>query len=137
MPFFTTSSNIELGISHLFTVKLKSNNDFPILDSIAKANNVKIVGNHTFRPLWYTLSCDIGSTANTFHETKLFQYAIPDVMEELQLLEFLPPPSDPLFSTQWNFLNTGQSGGTPNADVNITGAWDITKGSSNNSCSST
>ncbi|SHM36891.1 Subtilase family protein [Cyclobacterium lianum] len=137
MPFFTTAANIELGISHLFTVKLKSNNDFPILDSIAKANKVKIVGNHTFRPLWYTLSCDIGSLgnalqmANTFYETKLFQYAIPDIMEEPQILELSPPPSDPLFSTQWNFLNTGQAGGTPNADVNITGAWGITKGSSN------
>ncbi|WP_209331175.1 S8 family serine peptidase [Lunatimonas salinarum] len=137
MPFFSIDSNIEVGISHLFTVRLKSSTDFALLDSIANANNVKIVGNHTFRPLWYTLSCDIGSKgnalqmANTFYETKLFQFAIPDIMEDIEFLGLLPPPSDPLFSTQWNFLNTGQSGGTPNADINITGAWDITKGASN------
>jgi len=90
MPFFTINPNIEVGISHLFTVRLKSSNDFALLDSIADANNVKIVGNHTFRPLWYTLSCDIRSTgnalqmANFFYETKFFQYAIPDIMEDIQ-----------------------------------------------------
>ncbi len=90
MPFFNIDPNIEVGISHLFTVKLKSSNDFALLDSIAGSNNVKIVGNHTFRPLWYTLSCDIRSTgnalqmANTFYETRFFQYAIPDIMEDIQ-----------------------------------------------------
>jgi hypothetical protein len=53
MPFFQTEKGLEIGISHLFTVNLKSSSDFAALDSIAKANSVKIVGNHTFRPLWY------------------------------------------------------------------------------------
>jgi hypothetical protein len=69
--------------------------------------------------------------ANIFYESGLFQYAIPDMMEEIKFSEAFSNPSDPLFLNQWNFLNTGQSGGTPNADINITGAWDITKGSSN------
>lgn len=32
-------------------------------------------------------------------------------------------PNDPFFEEQWNFLNTGQNGGTPGADVNATEAW--------------
>ena len=42
-------------------------------------------------------------------------------------------PNDPNFDDQWGFKNTGQNGcggnGLPGADINITGAWDITTGS--------
>ena len=38
-------------------------------------------------------------------------------------------PTDPSFGLQWDFENTGQSGGTPGADVNAVSAWDITTGS--------
>jgi len=37
-------------------------------------------------------------------------------------------PDDPLFDQQWQYLNTGQSGGTPNADIDADLAWDITTG---------
>ena len=52
----------------------------------------------------------------------------PDfVMEVVKRLT----PNDPLFPGQWHWNNTGQSGGTANADVNAPQAWDITTGSSN------
>ncbi len=37
-------------------------------------------------------------------------------------------PSDPLFDQQWALNNTGQSGGTPDADVDAPEAWDIATG---------
>ena len=37
-------------------------------------------------------------------------------------------PNDPNFPTQWNFQNTGQSGGTVGADIDAVNAWDITTG---------
>jgi Subtilase family/Secretion system C-terminal sorting domain len=37
-------------------------------------------------------------------------------------------PSDPMFDQQWALNNTGQSGGTPDADVDAPEAWDITTG---------
>ncbi|MCB9897481.1 MAG: S8 family serine peptidase [Planctomycetes bacterium] len=37
-------------------------------------------------------------------------------------------PNDPGFPNQWNLKNTGQSGGTPGADVNAVAAWDLTGG---------
>lgn len=37
-------------------------------------------------------------------------------------------PDDPLFNFQWQWLNTGQSGGTANADIDMELAWDITTG---------
>ena len=39
-------------------------------------------------------------------------------------------PNDARFSEQWALHNTGQSGGTPGADISAVDAWDITTGSS-------
>jgi len=37
-------------------------------------------------------------------------------------------PNDNSFPMQWNLFNTGQSGGTPGADIKATEAWNITTG---------
>jgi subtilisin family serine protease len=37
-------------------------------------------------------------------------------------------PDDPMFDQQWALNNTGQSGGTPDADIDAPEAWDITTG---------
>lgn len=39
-------------------------------------------------------------------------------------------PDDPMFGSQWHLDNTGQSGGTPGADIQAVDAWDITTGDS-------
>ncbi len=39
-------------------------------------------------------------------------------------------PNDPQFGTLWGLHNTGQSGGTPDADIDAPEAWNITTGSS-------
>jgi hypothetical protein len=42
--------------------------------------------------------------------------------------DFANFPNDPLFSDQWGLHNTGQSGGTPDADIDAPEAWDISTG---------
>ena len=37
-------------------------------------------------------------------------------------------PNDPLFSSQWQYINNGLSGGVVDADLDIEEAWDITTG---------
>lgn len=37
-------------------------------------------------------------------------------------------PNDPLFPLQWHLLNTGQGGGTPGIDSNVTNVWDLYRG---------
>ncbi len=37
-------------------------------------------------------------------------------------------PSDDSFNQQWALNNTGQAGGTPGADIDAPGAWDVTTG---------
>jgi subtilisin family serine protease len=40
-------------------------------------------------------------------------------------------PNDPQFDSQWHYNNTGQSGGTPGADISLTEAWLIETGNQN------
>jgi subtilisin family serine protease len=40
-------------------------------------------------------------------------------------------PNDTYFTSLWAMRNTGQRGGTPNADIDAVSAWDITTGSDN------
>jgi thermitase len=39
-------------------------------------------------------------------------------------------PNDPRYPSQWQYENTGQTGGTPDADIDASGAWQKTLGSS-------
>src|SRR5262249_6458848 len=50
-------------------------------------------------------------------------YAQPDYRVHVSL-----NPNDPLFSSQWDMNNTGQTGGTPDADIDAPEAWDRTTG---------
>lgn len=54
------------------------------------------------------------------------EYAEPNF-----LVSALAVPNDPSFPQLWGLYNTGQTGGTPGADIQATAAWDITTGSSN------
>ncbi len=40
-------------------------------------------------------------------------------------------PNDPYFPMQWHLQNTGQSGGTPGADIDVLRAWAVTTGDPN------
>ncbi|MFA6544337.1 MAG: S8 family serine peptidase [Limisphaerales bacterium] len=37
-------------------------------------------------------------------------------------------PNDPFFTNQWHLRNTGQNGGTPGMDINVTNVWDNFRG---------
>ena len=45
------------------------------------------------------------------------------------LLAVSSVPNDPMFGQQWDMQNTGQDGGKPGADIEVTSAWNVTKGS--------
>ncbi|MFI9206014.1 S8 family peptidase [Streptomyces sp. NPDC053048] len=59
------------------------------------------------------------------HENPKFVFAEPSFVEHVpQRLR----PSDPKYSEQWQWRNTGANGGVPDADVHIEPAWDKTLG---------
>ena len=55
------------------------------------------------------------------------EYAEPNyIVHALYLI-----PNDPMRNNLWGLHNTGQTGGTPDADIDAPEAWDVTTGSSN------
>lgn len=61
--------------------------------------------------------------ADLFQEDNIL-YAEPDFLVELDAI-----PDDPQFGSQWHYNNTGQSFGTPDADIDLPEAWDTFTGS--------
>lgn len=131
-PFFKTENGVEVGLSHLFYVKLKSESDVSKLNKLADENIVEVIGNNEYMPLWYTLSCSKKSTgnalelANKFYESGLFEEAQPDLMSD----DKTECVNDPNLNYQWNLINSGQNSGTSGVDVRFCNTRSITTGSS-------
>lgn len=125
--------NVEFGISHLLYVKLYKVADIEILRKVADLNNVNILGENKFNPLWYTLACtkssnaDALTMANRFYETGLFCHSTPDKLIE----DWFSCVDDTEWAEQWGLLNSGQHGGTNGIDINACQAWDISSGDPN------
>lgn len=120
----------EVIIFHTFFVKLKNSSDIKMLDEMAETFNVQVLGNDQYMPLWYELSVNKfskGTTleiVNKLYETNLFAYVEPNIQYKFEVGSI----SDPLFNEQWYLKNTGQNGGVVGMDIDISKAWEITKG---------
>lgn len=74
----------------------------------------------------YTLQDEIG-----FSEPVYRKQLIGNVMNPVQLLPETGvnyTPNDPQYAAQWHYHNTGQQGGTTDADIDLPEAWDINRG---------
>jgi len=131
-PSFRLNGNL-VRLSNFFYVKLKEKQDVAILERLADENDVMIVGNDSFMPSWFILSCDKNSKgnalemANLFYEKGNFSLAEPDLMVDYGV----NCRNDTFFNQQWHLNNTGQFGGTVGNDTRACQAWDITMGCGN------
>lgn len=66
---------------------------------------------------------DLVAWCELVHRTGLVRYA-----EVATRGEYLVVPNDPRYPEQWALHNTGQTGGTPGADLDAPIAWDLTAG---------
>ena len=55
-------------------------------------------------------------------------YVEPNFVLAVEPVEPAAIPNDPMFAQQWALDNTGQTGGTPGADVDAVRAWDLATG---------
>lgn len=107
-PYYLSSSGKEIGISHLFYVKLNKEQDLKKLIEYARKYNIEILGQDKYLPLWYTLSCNNNSYAdalrmsNIFYESGEFSAAEPDIMTNLVPYATSSNPNDTYFKNQWN-----------------------------------
>jgi subtilisin family serine protease/fibronectin type 3 domain-containing protein len=66
---------------------------------------------------------DVSSAVAALRRDPAVRLAEPDYIVRAAAV-----PNDPLFQAEWGLHNTGQSGGTPDADVDAPEAWDATTG---------
>ena len=128
LPSFTINGN-RIDVTNNFYVKLKTASDLGKLQQLAASHSLDIVGNNPFLPLWYTLSCTSSSSmdaieaANLFSLSGLFECSEPEISfyntssVDIEL-------NDEFYEEQWALHNYNY----PGIDINIEGAWSITKG---------
>lgn len=122
--FYTSPSGVDVGISHLFYVKLKSLSDKDKLDKMADKYQVDILGNNEYLPKWYTLACnentegDALQMANLFYESGFFEASEPDLMPED--LGSFSTPNDTYYGNQWNLSGSNS--------INWLSAYQLTQG---------
>ena len=63
--------------------------------------------------------------SRALYETGRFAWAEPNLVQAYKKSDV---PNDPLFANQWHLNNTGQGGGTVDADSDLVEAWDIEDG---------
>ena len=127
-PYFKNRNKDVVGLSNFFYVKLKESSDSILLRREAEKEHAIIMWQNEFTPLWYLLSVTDRSRFNTmeisnrFFESGLFQYATPDLIEDVKICT-----SDPYFGQQWGLKNSIQNGGTT-VDIKVTDAWLLSTG---------
>ncbi len=82
--------------------------------------------------IWKFSGISVESALAKYGASALFEYIEPDyIVTAGALTPKATTPNDPSFSSLWGLNNTGQSGGTLDADIDAPEAWDIQKGNPN------
>jgi hypothetical protein len=99
--------------------------------SFISSNGLTVVENGRFRSRVYVVRHDsevpgsIVQVANDLYENSLTDWCHPNFVCDL-ILDSIP--NDPLFSSQWNFRNIGQTFCYAGTDLSAELAWEITTG---------
>jgi PKD repeat protein/subtilisin family serine protease len=128
-PFYQYGT-IRQTLTNRFIVKLNQLSDYSLLQQMAQSEGAIITKATPYTNDIYILEA-VGNKepialANIFHESGLFAFAEPDFIFFMEKMT-----SDPLYADQWSIENLGNStypGATPNADMDVDSAWNITTG---------
>ena len=125
-PYYERGKGAEsIGTSDRFCVKIKDS-ESDVLFKMAAGLGVQIIEEVPYMPEWYIMSI-IGTEFESSVEATNFFYesGICEDVDPLFMFEFRPNSvNDPYFNEQWALKNTAN----PDYDINIEGAWTITKG---------
>jgi subtilisin family serine protease len=111
--------------------EFKPGTDYEQIASLNNESGVEIampgaLDNQFVLNLTEAASVDALEAANRYQESNLTVFAQPNFVTPLDFREFIP--DDSLFGNQWNHQNSGLEGGTIDADVDSSLAWDFTQG---------
>lgn len=116
---------------HRILIKYKKQRNLSIQSSVKiRAENLyslKEIHYFSFIDVYlYKTNLDTRSVIENLNKNVAVLFAEPDYMVKTDIV-----PNDPLFANLWGLHNTGQTGGSTDADIDAPEAWDITTGSPN------
>jgi subtilisin family serine protease/Ca2+-binding RTX toxin-like protein len=99
-------------------------------------NDLRVVSTKTISltgaQVWKFSEISVESALAKYSTSSLFEYIEPDyIVTAGALTPKSTIPNDPSFTQLWGLNNTGQSGGTVDADIDAPEAWDIQTGNPN------
>jgi len=124
--------NMKLILRDEFTVRFKPEVTEEYIHSLNVENTVEVVRKSPYRHNRYVLrvinpkSKNAIEAANIYNEHPQVKYGTPNFIVIGGYLDMYP--DDTYFQQQWGMHNTGQTGGTKDADIDAPEAWDIATG---------
>lgn len=124
-PCYKTESGNELIPNGYINVKLKSNTDYSILQTVAQQKGCEIIEQNPFMPLWYNLRVkdapgfNAVDIANAIYETGKFASAFPSFTFDAIEISY-----DPNVYEQWGLYNSKYEG----LDISLSQAWSYATG---------
>ena len=106
------------------------------VESFCRAMNLTVKRKLAFTEREYLIEVPAADADGVFQAVEqlkkadFVEWAVPNVAFRPRLFGQVIP-NDEYFPNQWHLNNTGQSGGTPGADINAPKAWGITTGNPN------
>ncbi len=134
-PLFSSGDQIVAIIPEI-VVRLTSEADEEQLQTLCQTMNLTVEKKLEFTEREYLIDVpainevDVFNALEQLNQIDFIEWAAPNVAFQPQLLGPVYP-NDIYFIKQWHLNNTGQTGGTPNADVNAPEAWEVTTGDPN------
>jgi hypothetical protein len=123
----------ELTLTDEFIVKFAPNISEAEIEAFNNSNGVEIARKEKWAD-WYVLrikdpkNMSTLKTANLYYESPLTEFSVPNFIRRLTPMSVTP--DDTYFPNQWHLSNTGQSGGTPDSDIDAPQGWEVSTGSS-------
>jgi subtilisin family serine protease len=107
-------------------VKLKPGIQSTDIDAIQRSLNASVIRHFRLigAELWKISGVTVEDAIARYASDPRIEYIEPDYI--VHALEVIP--NDPSFNLLWGLHNTGQSGGTPDADIDAPEAWEIATG---------
>lgn len=131
LPVYITPEGAEFGVTDLVSVQFDETLPVDSCLTIASAYGLRFEDSSQFRHnyWWCALEDTIGESplhfGNDLHVRDDVEWSTATMYSETI---FNSEPTDPYFVNQYYLKNTGQTGGTPGADIDVAGAWEITHG---------
>ena len=99
--------------------------EFQSLFGATKTQQISLTGAQV---LTLSGTVSVETILSQYGKNPIFEYIEPDYIVTKGATSQATFPNDPNFSQLWGLHNTGQSGGTVDADIDAPEAWDIQKG---------